>query len=316
MMSLQSNKPALLVTGGAGYIGSQLLFRALEAGYKVRILDGIDPGQDKLSELFRHPDVQFFRGSITDRSILGQCADGADYIVHLAGVSDGRAGKENPELTKKINSDSMEGLLEICKSAGIRKFLFASTFGVYGNRYSGKLEEHLQPQPVDPYSESKAIGESFVQAANTPDFCTISLRIAMVYGLGQKVREEFMLNRLCIDAARTGALRLMGGDQRRPQIHIDNLVGLFLHLLGPESPNLCGEVLNAVDASPTLGELAAAIQQALPQTQIEWLPGRPGEDSFELSDARLKSLTNYVPAVDLNTGIARIIDHYKTAVNI
>ncbi len=309
------NSPGtLLITGGAGYIGSRLLQRAIDAGYLVHILDSIDPGESLLRDLYLQPGVRFFRGSITDRELLIESTRGVDTIVHLAGVSDGRAGKENPELTRKVNSESIGQLLNISKAAGVKRFVFASTFGVYGNKYNSPLHEGLEINPVDPYSESKATGERAVHEANTDDFCTTSLRIAMVYGLGPKVREDFLVNQLCLTAVSEGSLTIMGGGQKRPQIHVDDLAGLFLSLLQTDREKISGRVFNVVESNPSLSEIVAIIQELLPETQISLLPARPGEDTFEMDGRLLYRQLNFRPATSLKTGIQGLIDHYKSTI--
>lgn len=308
-----NNAQTLLVTGGAGYIGSHLVARAIDAGYTVHILDSADPEQDALRSLFSHASVRYFQGSITDRETLAESMAGVHAVVHLAGISDGRAGKENPELTRRVNTESMEGLLSVARSSGVHRFVFASTMGVYGNAYATPLHEELPLNPVDPYSESKAVGEEAVRAANTADFCTTSLRIAMVYGVGPKVREDFLVNKLCILAVREGKLSIMGGAQRRPQIHIDDLALLFLQLLQTESSTVCGGTFNAVESNPSLSEIVTLIREILPDMQLDVLPARANEDSFEMDNSLLHQQIGFQPRTDLRAGLQEIITHYQTA---
>jgi nucleoside-diphosphate-sugar epimerase len=310
------NRQILLVTGGSGYIGSSLVEKALRSGYAVRVLDNTKPTDDSIQSLFANPSVRFFKGSITDSQALTESISGVDYIIHLAGVSDGRAGKENPELTRRVNIDSIEQLLSISKQAGVKKFIFASTMGVYGNRYDTALHEELPLNPVDPYSESKAIGESYVSRTNGPGFCTVSLRIAMVYGVGPKVREDFLVNKLCITAINNGRIRITGGSQKRPQIHIDDLTDLFLKLLSGSTREMCGQVFNAVGSNPSLKEIVNSIVSSLPQTRVEYLPARPDEDSFEMSGDKLAEKLRFRPAKSLDKGIAEIIQHYIQAAKL
>jgi nucleoside-diphosphate-sugar epimerase len=307
-----NSPPTLLITGGAGYIGSCVVQRAVAEGYIVHILDNINPVDSPLRNLFLQPGVKFFRGSITDPETIIESTRGVDYVIHLAGVSDGRAGKENPALTHKVNSESIGQLLTLSKAAGVKRFLFASTMGVYGNKYGMMLHEGLPLNPVDPYSESKAIGESVVRNADTDDFCTTSLRIAMVYGIGPKVREDFLVNRLCINAVMEGSLMIMGGEQKRPQIHVADLANLFLILLKSEREKICGSVFNAVESNPGLTEIVQIIRDVLPATHLNMLPAREQEDSFEMDGAFLYRAVGFRPAIGLKTGILEIINHYQS----
>ena len=206
----------------------------------------------------------------------------------------------------------MQQLLEVSKAAGVKRFLFASTIGVYGNQYNMLLHEDLPLNPVDPYSESKAIGESALRGANTDDFCTTALRIAMVYGLGPKVREDFLVNRLCIDAATTGRLSIMGGTQKRPQIHVDDLASLFLTLLQYDKEKICGKVFNAVESNPALSELVEVIRKLLPAIEVQLLPGRAHEDSFEMDGQLLFNQIGFRPSTPLESGMQELINYYRS----
>ena len=308
---MKPDKPqTLLVTGGCGYIGSQLVRRALAGGYQVRVLDSSVP--ETADQDLPLQNIQFFRGSITDRRIIEACTAGADYLVHLAGVSDGRAGKADPERTRRVNSETTGQLLQIAREAGVQRFLFASTMGVYGNQYDIPLIEALPLKPVDPYSASKAAGEAFVTAAAGPTFCTTSLRIAMVYGAGPKIREDFLLNQLCKTAVTAGSLTIMGGRQRRPQIHLDDLASLFLSLLHSPMQDINGKAFNAVESNPTLLDMVQQIQEALPRTDLNVLPARESEDSFEMNGRLLAEVTGFRPATSLSAGVRGLINHYQT----
>lgn len=309
------NKPVVLVTGGAGYIGSSFVRAALSAGFSIRVLDSFDveaaPDNDPVATLLRNPGVTVVRGSITELVAVDESLRGAEAVIHLAGISDGRAGKADPVLTRRVNSDSMESLLARSRAAGVKRFLFASTMGVYGNEYHEVLHEDLPLCPVDPYSESKAVGEEAVRAASDETFCATSLRIAMVYGLGVKVREDFLVNKMCVLAARTGMLTMVGGEQQRPQVHVEDLATLFLQLLSADAQRICGEVFNVVESNPSLDTIVAAIGEAKSGLHVERLPSRAGEDSFEMSGEKLRVALDYTPPTSLTAGIRNLVAHYQ-----
>jgi nucleoside-diphosphate-sugar epimerase len=293
----------ILITGGAGYIGSCLIQKALDQNYFVNVLDS--------SELIiNDPRVSFFRGSIEDKNLLQTSLVGVDIVYHLAGVSDGRQGKLNPELTKKINSDSIDLILELAKHAGVRKFFFASTFGVYGNQYDIPLTEDLSPNPIDPYSISKAICEERIFAINSDVFNTYIFRIAMVYGVGPKIRLDFLVNNLCEQAIKNGKLNIIGGDQQRPQVNVNDVCDLFLRII-KEDKNLDGQVFNVIESNPSIKEISDIIKKILPNTILHFEPLVQNQDSFVMNGLKLQKLIDFEYTTNLEAGITDLINYFR-----
>ena len=301
----------VLITGGAGYIGSRLVEKVIQCGYNVNILDCVEENSEPIKNILSIANTTYFKGSIDDEKILASCTKEVDFVIHLAGVSDGRAGKKDPALTKRINTDSIELLVRISKKAGVKRFLFASTMGVYGNKYSGELFEDFKTAPVDPYSESKAICEQSVKEAGDSDFITTSLRIAMVYGRGPKIKFDFLVNSLCFDAVEKGVLNIVGGHQRRPQIYIDDLCEIFILLLSCDTELIAGEVFNAVESSPSLSEIVFNVKEKLPDTRVVTLAGEGNIDSFSMNGDKLKKVLGFEYQTDLKRGIETLIKYFK-----
>jgi nucleoside-diphosphate-sugar epimerase len=306
-LNLESEKrQTILITGGAGYIGSVLVHKAVSKGFNVNILDKVED-----ENFHDNQTVKFFSGSITDHKTIEESLSGADFVIHLAGISDARAGKENPELTKKTNIDSLKCLLEISQKAGVKRFLFASTMGVYGNKYSIPLKEDLPLDPIDPYSESKAAGEEIIRSENSDCFTTTSLRLAMVYGYSPSMRYDFIVNRLTLDAIEKKQITIMGGEQKRPQVYIDDLSGIFLEFLLADKSLISDEAYNVVGVNPTIEEISTIIRQKLPDTEIKKLPLRNNEDSFEMDGSKLNTVIKYNQQKSLDKGIESIISEYS-----
>jgi nucleoside-diphosphate-sugar epimerase len=304
-------KQTILITGGAGYVGSVLALEALKIGFKVNILDRLESPNEAIKSFLNYRDVNYFQGNLTEIDKLEQSTKGVDFVIHLAGISDGKAGKANPELTKKINVDTLEQILRISKASGVQKFIFASTMGVYGNGYKIPLTENLVPKPIDPYSESKAIGEEIVMSANDLSFSTTNLRIAMVYGVSPAMRSDFIVNRLTLDAIEKKHLTIMGGLQKRPQIHTSDLSNLFLRLLSLNKKVISGQCYNAVCDNPSINNIITIIKSKMADTQIEVLPARPNEDSFEMDGNKLLKQTGFNYQKSLSDGIQEMMNMYS-----
>jgi nucleoside-diphosphate-sugar epimerase len=306
---LEKKKQTILITGGAGYIGSVLVRKAVSKGFNLNVLD--QAGADGFGD---EQNIRFFKGSIADYKTIEKSLDAVDFVIHLAGVSDGRAGKENPELTRKTNVDCLKQLLELSRNAGVKRFVFASTMGVYGNKYDIPLTEDLPLNPIDPYSESKAAGEEIIKSEKSEAFfTTVSLRIAMVYGYSPRMRYDFIVNRLTLDAIEKEQITITGGKQKRPQVYIEDLSNIFLEFLSAGESSVNGESFNVVGVNPAIEEIADAVHRELPETKIEKLPPRENEDSFEMDGGKLKRIIKYAQQETLNAGIEGIISKYNAA---
>ncbi len=299
----------ILVTGASGYIGSLLCTKILKSNYRLTMLDTKVYGKYGLGNIIAQNEVNIFEGDIRDTNILSNAVTGVDTLIHLAGVSDGRAGKINPSLTREINYESFNNMLEIAKVSGVKRVLFASTFGVYGNSYNQKLDESLKINPVDIYSETKALCEDLLVKHNSNEFTTASLRIAMVYGLSPSTRYEFLVNNLSRTAREKGELVIMGGTQKRPQIHVQDITDFFLKLISVDANLISGEAFNAVGENPTILDVAKIIKNHLPDTIINILPSRPQEVSFELDGEKILQKVGMKPTYTISDGVLEILNN-------
>lgn len=305
------NGSRILVTGGAGYIGSAFVIRAAAAGIKINVLDTRNPYRENQNSLMTNSQINYFEGDIAEDSIVEQSLSGVDLVIHLAAVSDGKAGKAFPKLTQETNVSALKRFVSMSKKSGVSRFVFVSTMGVYGNKYHVPLTENLAVDPADPYSESKAMGEEIVRKENSDSFATISLRLAMVYGVSPFVKTDLIVNRLVFDAVTKKEITVWGGSQRRPQVHIDDVGDLFFHLHSHGLRELAGENFNVVGTNPSILEIAQIIQQKLPDVKVIVMPARNHEDSFEMDGSKLKLALGFAPQRSLDKGIEELINYYS-----
>lgn len=297
----------VLVTGAAGYIGSLLSKKILEAGHNLFFFDLKHLDVPEINLITNHNRCKTYYGDLRDTNLIKEAVKDCDVVIHLAGISDGRMGMKDPEFTKKINIDATKHLIDKAKNEGVKRFLYASTFGVYGNKYSGALTEDLRLDPVDPYSESKAKCEEILSMANDNNFVTCSLRIAMVFGLSILTRFDFLVNQLVKIAIDSGKINIIGGSQRRPQVHVQDVTDYYLNLITTEPSFISGKCFNVVSSNPSLNEITQTIQKFLPKTNISLSPGREDEDSFELNATKIKNELNFIPRCDIENGIQELI---------
>jgi UDP-glucose 4-epimerase len=152
----------ILVTGGAGFIGSHLVDRLVAEGYFVRIIDDLSSGKiENIQHHLRTNRVDFVKGDIRDASLVRKSVAGIDFVVHLAAIISVPFSVENPELTFDVNLHGTLNLLRSCTEEGVNKFVFISSCAVYGDPESNPVTEDIKTNPISPYADSKLIGERY-----------------------------------------------------------------------------------------------------------------------------------------------------------
>ncbi len=252
----------ILITGGAGYIGSVLTAFLLERGYSLSLLDQNPLAESVKRKAWKPGQLRTFYGDINDMSLVRSSMENVETVIYLAGVSDGRQGRKQPRHTLKVNVEAFEAFTDICVENKCSRFFFASTFGVYGNGYDIPLHESLTPRPAEPYSRSKLMAENILRARQSHFKDVVVLRLAMVYGDSPRLKEEFIVNRLILDAARKGYIRIIGGAQRRPQIHVRDVARVFEELLHTQTRKTGYQLFNVGQCNPSLEEIAREILDA------------------------------------------------------
>ena len=289
------------MTGGAGYIGSVLVPMLLEEGQEVTVLDKQLPA---ISAHAQTNQLQAIIGDVRDQAVVKVSLENVTSVIYLAGVSDGRAGKANPKLTEEVNVEAFENFVHAAKAAGCRRFVFASTFGVYGYNYQEPLTEDLAPDPQEAYSASKLKAEQILQQLNDAGFQTVSVRSAMVYGSAPRVKMDFIVNRLIHSALTQNTIEVWGGDQVRPQIHVNDISRLFCEMLSYSGQSVAGEVFNACGFNKSILQVAEEIQGILgTSVEINQLPGRANETSFVLNQDKLTQVTGFSAKYTLREAI-------------
>lgn len=301
----------VFVTGAFGYVGSLICQKLLEEGNKVIFYDLNPPKEKSLKILLSHNNCSGVFGDIRKTAAVNRLLYGCDTVIHLAGISDGVAGKKKPALTKEVNADASERLIKEAKELGIKRFLFASSMGVYGDCYEVMTEDN-DLKPVDPYSKSKAYVEQILKDEASKEFITCSLRPALIYGSSLNTRMDLLLNKLIKSAFLDGELSLYGGGQRRPQIHVRDVSQIFLALNRVSESIINGNSYNLVYDSPSLLELCEEISIHIPDLKINFHPPRENENSFIMSGDKLINELGLKPKIDYKQGIQTVLDYLKS----
>lgn len=275
---MTASEKKILITGGSGYLGSAISEHLVQNGHTVHILDIMPPA-------FTHPAQRFFHCGVSDGPVVKESLDGCDWIIYLAGVSDGRAGRKDPSATQRSNVTHFKSFLDSLHGR-MKRFIFASTFGVYGNNYHEPLTEQLPAHPQEPYSASKAQAESMLRE-EAGRMQIVVLRLAMAFGQAPQMRYDFIVNTMLKQAVETGKLEVWGGEQRRPQIATKDVAAAMQKLLYAPLPGNYN-LYNLGGSNPSLMEMALQIREAVGNAEIIKKPGRENENSFELDTSKIE----------------------------
>lgn len=234
----------VLVTGGAGYVGSNLVPKLLDAGYEVSVLDLYIYG-DVFAGLGGNPRLSQIKGDLRNADDVHRALAGCDAVIHLACISNDPSFDLNPELGKSINFDCFRPLVKAAKDAGVKRFIYASSSSVYGIKDDPNVTEDLPLVPLTDYSKYKAMCEEVLEQEREPGFVAVTLRPATVCGYAPRLRLDLTVNILTNHAINNGRITVFGGEQLRPNIHIDDMTDLYLLLLEQTDEVINGKTWNA-----------------------------------------------------------------------
>jgi nucleoside-diphosphate-sugar epimerase len=237
----------ILVTGGAGYIGSAMVSRLLGAGHDVRVVDVLRRGGQGLLGYCASPAFDFMLGDISDPAVAARAADGADAIVHLAALVGYPACDHEPGLARLTNVLATQTVLAARRPG--QKLIFASTGSVYGAVDDGICTEETEPRPVSLYGETKAESERYVLAAGD----SVCLRFATAYGVSPCMRDDLLIHTLVRDAVQSGALAVYEPDALRSFVHVSDMARSVLFVLD-EWASVRDRVYNVGDPSLCLSK--------------------------------------------------------------
>jgi len=234
----------VLVTGGAGYVGSNLVPKLLDAGYEVAVLDLYIYG-DVFAGLNGNPKLIQIKGDLRSLADVRRALRGCDAVIHLACISNDPSFDLNPELGRSINFDCFRPLVKAAKEAGIKRFIYASSSSVYGIKDDLDVTEDLPLVPLTDYSKYKAMCEEVLAQEREPGFVAVILRPATVCGYAPRLRLDLTVNILTNHAINNGRITVFGGEQLRPNIHIEDMTDLYLLLLERPDEAINGKTWNA-----------------------------------------------------------------------
>lgn len=249
----------VLVTGGAGYVGSALIPKLLEAGHKVTVLDLYLYGEEALSGVRGHANLTEVKGDMRDAALVARALTGCDAVIHLACISNDPSFELDPELGRSINLDAFRPLVQASKAAGVTRFIYASSSSVYGVK-EGEVTEERSLEPLTDYSRFKAMCEDILAEEREPGFVTLTIRPATVCGYAPRQRLDVIVNILTNHAFNIGRVKVFGGDQLRPNIHVDDMTDLYVRSLEWADADIDGKIYNVGRENHTVRQLSDMVR--------------------------------------------------------
>ncbi len=303
----------ILVTGGCGYLGSQLIRSLAEDGYlrnsTIRILDNFHRGH--IQALYNLPDnctYQLIEADLLDPNAVQFALQDADAVIHLAALVRSPMSFEHPSWVEQVNHWGTTRLIEACLNADVKRFIYVSTAAVYGP--GGIFTESDPPRPIGPYASSKRKAEVATLSAIERGLEPTILRFGTIYGCAPVIRYNAMVNRFAYLAGTKRPLTIYGqGTQRRPIIHVQDACRAICHAL--ENPEkTVNETFNAASQNASVHEIAAAVQANLPEATTRYTEQDVvNHFSFEISNQQLLD-TGWQPQVSLQDGLQELITRF------
>jgi len=311
---------SVLVTGGAGYLGSALVGELLEAGYRVRALDLLVHGSpNSLLHVWGSRRFDFVRADIRDDEAVRRALEGMTAVVHLAAIVGDPACARDPELAREVNYDATGRLLALADGANVQKFVFASTCSNYGKADDdGKalVTEDWPLKPISIYAETKVEAEKAVLRHARDGFCTTCLRFATVYGVSPRMRFDLTVNEFARDVALGRELVVYGEQFWRPYIHVRDAARAVQVALQTVDDELCGEVFNVGSTQENYRklDLVELLTARFPDAVIRFVQRDEDPRDYRVSFEKIRSQLAFRPEASVNDGIDEIVALLRSGV--
>lgn len=299
----------VLITGGAGYIGSILSRLLVEKGYEVTCLDRMFFGPDSLEDLTGK--IKIIKDDI--RWVKPETLKNVDAVVDLASLSNDPSGELDPEKTLEINHKGRVRIAQLSKKHHVAKYVLASTCSVYGFQ-EGKITEESALNPLTTYAKANTLAEKEIMPMADKSFTVTALRQATVYGYSPRMRFDLAINGMVLGFFKNGKIPIMrNGKQWRPFIHIKDTSNAFLKVLQAEDELVNGQIFNtgSDDQNVQVFDLAQLVAESINLPfNYEWY-GSPDTRSYRVKFEKIKNTLGFKPKFMPKEGAREVFDALK-----
>ena len=280
----------ILVTGGAGYVGSNLVPKLLDLGFEVTVLDLMIYGEGVLAD---HEKLSKIKGDIRDKSLLERIIPGHDALIHLACISNDPSFELNPSLGKSINLDAFEPMVKISSQNKVNRFIYASSSSVYGIKKEKNVTEDMILKPLTDYSKFKGDCEKILNSYKSEDFITTTIRPSTVCGYAKRQRLDVVVNILTNHAFHNREIKVFGGDQLRPNLHIDDMANSYLAILNADTRKINGQIFNVGFKNQSVNELANDVKEVIGD-DVKIINTKSDDNrSYHVSSEKIKDILGF-----------------------
>ena len=303
-----SNIKSVLVTGGAGYVGSILTNKLVKQNYNVKVVDSLVYGDVGISSLINDKKIEFFNFDIRDSSKISSILKNVDCVIHLAAIVGEPLCKKIPEAAKQINEIATKNLVNLCKSNNVKRFIFASTCSNYGS--SLKIVDESSPvKPLSLYSECKVNSEKYILENNSNKFQTCILRFATAHGLSPRMRFDLLVQEFLRDALVDKKISIFGEDFWRPLIHVDDMANACISVVDASSNIISGQIFNVGGSNEnyTKKQLASIIQKHISDIKIEIVKSKTDPRNYKVSFDKINRILNFHSKKTVENSVVEIL---------
>jgi nucleoside-diphosphate-sugar epimerase len=298
----------VLVTGGAGYIGSHVVRKLLERGHRVRVVDSLLYGSHGLATVLGHPRLELIEGDVRHIRTMTLATKGADAVIALAAIVGDAACELDADETLSTNLEATHLLAEGCERAGVRRLVFASSCSVYGANGALVLNEGSWLNPVSIYARSRLRSEKILLQRADRLGVTI-LRLSTVFGLSPRMRLDLLVNTFTAHAVCAGRIRVFGGSQYRPNLHVQDAAEAFIRAAESPEEKAAGEIFNVGDngQNHTVLEIARLVQAELPDVEVELVDASTDTRDYRVGFDKIQNMLGFRARYTVPDGIREMV---------
>lgn len=309
----------VLVTGGAGYIGSVLVRQLLDKGYKVRAFDSLKFGGDALYDVMLHPDFEFMKGDIRNAEEVSKALDGIDAIAHLAAIVGDPACKKFSDEANETNWDGSVALFEAAEKAGVKRFVFASTCSNYGKMPDPNsfVVETSELNPVSLYAELKVKFEKYLlEDRKDANMCSTALRFSTVYGFSPRIRFDLTVNEFTRNATINGEQEIWGAQFWRPYCHVDDLARAVVLVLESDEAKVRANVFNVgtTEENYNKGMIIEEVCKVVPNTKVNYVEMNEDPRDYRVNFDKIKNELGFTITKKVPDGVKEIYTLLSTGI--
>lgn len=309
----------VLVTGGAGYIGSVLVRQLLDKGYQVKAFDNLSFGGDALYEVMQHPKFEFLKGDVRNADDVEKALQGIDAIAHLAAIVGDPACKKFSDDAKETNWQGSVSLFEAAEKAGIKRFVFASTCSNYGKMPDPDsfVVETSELNPVSLYAELKVKFEKYLlEEKKDSPVCNTALRFSTVYGFSPRIRFDLTVNEFTRNATINGEQEIWGAQFWRPYCHVDDLARAVVLVLESDEAKVKANVFNvgSTEENYNKGMIIEEVCKVVPDTKVNYVEMNEDPRDYRVNFDKIKNELGFTISKKVPDGVKEIYNLLKTGI--